>query len=263
MGKDFSELKKIFNEYKEQLWYFVEPGGNQGDQIIYAGAYKLADEVGLKYKKLHQGKKAKVDKLNHNAVIYIHGGGGWNAWWNWTPRMVKMLREKNPKQTFIIGPSTVALQDWYIDCYLPENVVFFCREKTSYNYMKKKLEDVRIEHDTALYLEKDDKYLSPFIRKLNLEPFKLAAIRVDAESPDQIPSSVNLKDYDLVVDPCYEKNRWGALHYYASEILTNRSHSAILGAILGKPVKMFKGKYHKNRSIYEYSLQDMGVEWVE
>ena len=69
-------------------------------------------------------------------------------------------------------------------------------------------------------------------------------------------------DYDIVVDPCQEKN-WTQLHMDASRILTNRCHSAILGAILGKDTTMFKGHYHKNRSIYEYSLKKLGVNGLE
>ena len=94
-----------------------------------------------------------------------------------------------------------------------------------------------------------------------MKPFKLAAIREDPESPDTLPESVDLEEYDVVVDPC-QTNRWGSLHLYATEILTNRSHSAILGAILGKKTKMFAGKYHKNRSIWGFSLKRRGVEWV-
>jgi len=74
---------------------------------------------------------------------------------------------------------------------------------------------------------------------------------------------VNLKDYDVVIDACQTGHNWAQLHVYALEILTNRSHSAMLGAILGKKTKMFRGKYHKNRSIWEYSLKQRGVEWVE
>ena len=144
----------------------------------------------------------------------------------------------------------------------PKNTVFIAREKTSYNYMKNNGLRLFLDHDTAFHLEKGDKYLSPLLSGERMDPFKLAAVRDDPESPDALPDQINLDHYDLVTDPCFSKS-WGPLHVYATEILTNRSHSAILGAILGKKTKMFKGKYHKNRSIYEYSLKKMGVGWVE
>lgn len=256
-------LRRLFKENKDNRWVFIKPGGNQGDRMIYLGAEKLADSVGLEYRTVGMYKNSSPPTISGQEIIYVHGGGGWSTWWNWTPRLVKRLSDTYPRNPLIIGPSTVALQDWYIDEWLPPTgSVFYCREYTTYEYLKDKGLQLRLDHDTALHLEKDDEYLSSLLEGEKLKPFKLAAVRVDPESPDTLPESVNLDEYDLVVDPCLRKD-WGTLHLYASEILTNRSHSAILGALLGKKTKMFKNKYHKNRSIWEYSLKTRGVEWVE
>lgn len=262
MAKNVGQLEQIFKLNKEKQWVFIAPGGNQGDSMIYQGAYKLADRVGLKYRKLTLGRKADAPRIDAREVIYIHGGGGWNTWWNWTPRMVRSITEKYDNR-LIIGPSTVALQDWYIEKWMPpKGTVFFAREHTTYEYMKNKGLQIFLDHDTALHLTKGDKYLKPLLVGDKLNSFKLAAIREDPESLDIIPEAINLDDYGIVVDPCQTK-KWGPLHRDATKILTNRSHSAILGAILGKPTTMFAGKYHKNRSIYDYSLKQMGVKWIE
>lgn len=256
-------LRQLFEENKRFKWVFITPGGNQGDSMIYQGAYKLADSVGLEYRKVPMGRKAPNPRIQRKEVIYVHGGGGWNTWWNWTPRLVRQLSREYPNNYLIVGPSTTSLQDWYIDKWFPpKGCVFYAREHTTYNYLKGKGLQLRLDHDTALHLKKDDEYLASLLKGDKLKPFRLAAIREDPESPDKLPESVNLDDYDLVVDPC-QTRRWGPLHRDATEILTNRSHSAILGAILGKKTRMFRGKYHKNRSIWEYSLKNMGVEWVE
>lgn len=42
----------------------------------------------------------------------------------------------------------------------------------------------------------------------------------------------------------------------SNSILTNRLHVAILGYMLGKRTTLREGSYHKNRSVYEYSLSD-------
>jgi len=59
------------------------------------------------------------------------------------------------------------------------------------------------------------------------------------------------------------KYRLGFHMANASTIITNRLHSAIIGAILGKNVELFRNSYHKNRSVWEYSLQSKGVKWIE
>jgi len=256
-------IEQLFKNGVDKKWVFISPGGNQGDSMIYVGAYKIADKTRLDYTKVKLGRNAKPPKIDIDTIIYIHGGGGWCTWWNWTPRLVYDLAETFPKNRIVVGPSTVALQDWYIDKWLPsKRIEFYARENTTYSYMKRNNVTLYQDHDTAFALEKDDKWLKPLLVGDKLKPFKLAAIREDPESPDELPESVNLDDYDLVIDPCQTK-KWGSLHLYATEILTNRSHSAILGAILGKKTKMFKGKYHKNKSMWEYSLKQRGVEWVK
>jgi len=258
------KLNQTFKENKDQKWIFITQGGNQGDHMIYAGARKLADRHKLDYREVKMGRgNMLTPKIAEDTTIYIQGGGGWCTWWNWTPRLVNHIAETYPNNHIIVGPSTVALQDWYIDKWLPtKKITFIAREDTTYNYMKKRNVDLHLDQDTALHLKKGDKWLTPLLQGDSVEPFKLAAIREDPESPDKLPESVDLGDYDIVIDPCQTK-LWGQLHVYATEILTNRSHSAILGAILGKKTKMFKGKYHKNRSIWKHSLEKRGVEWVE
>lgn len=262
MGENAGKLEELFRLNRDKKWVFIVPGGNQGDSMIYQGAYKLADKVGMHYRKINMGRKSPVPPIRKDEHIYVHGGGGWNTWWNWTPRLVRSITDAYSNH-IVIGPSTVALQDWYIQKWMPpKHVIFFARENVTYNYLRSLGYKPYRDHDTALHLTKNDKYLLPLLKGDPVKPFKLAAIREDPESPDTLPESVDLSRYDLVVDPCQTK-RWGPLHEYATEILTNRSHSAILGAILGKKTKMFKGKYHKNRSIWEYSLKQMGVEWVD
>ena len=98
----------------------------------------------------------------------------------------------------------------------------------------------------------------------NLSPrslFSLLVLRTDMEA-DAIPSQVRRRDFNRVLDPCLTSD-WAVLHMHASRIVTNRSHSAIMGAVLGKDTSIFAGSYHKNRSIYDYSLKELGVKWLE
>ena len=256
-------VKALFKRYEDRKWLLIAPGGNQGDDMIYAGARKLAQKADLDFTEIKLGRNRKnIPDIETTTIIYIQGGGGWCTWWNWTPRLVNMLAEKYPNNDMVIGPSTVAKQDWYIDKWLPDKrLLFYARENTTYDYMKDRNVKILRDHDTALCLTEWDEWLSPLLECEKTDRFKLAAIREDPESSNTLPESVDLGDYDLMVDPCLTKN-WAQLHVYASEILTNRSHSAILGAILGKKTKMFRGSYHKNRSVWEYSLKSRGVKWI-
>ena len=52
------------------------------------------------------------------------------------------------------------------------------------------------------------------------------------------------------------------MHVYAKSISTNRLHSAILGAICGKPVTLGPSSSHKNKSVWQYSLASGNVRWA-
>ena len=45
------------------------------------------------------------------------------------------------------------------------------------------------------------------------------------------------------------------------KIVTNRLHFAIISLGLGKDVTLLPGSYHKNRSVYEASLEELGCQW--
>ena len=260
-------LKDIFEAYENRKFLMVEPGGNQGDSMIYAGARKLADEVGLNFESVYCGPQAVPPKCDQTTIIYLHGGGGFCTWWNWTPRLLKALRVQNPHNIIIVGPTTIARQEWYLKKYMPrpEKIIFFARERTTAKYVKHLFfpKHTAMDHDTALFLKMGDGYLTPLLDGCEPEElFTFLGIREDPESLDKIPESIDPSKFDHVIDPCQTKS-WAYFHVKASEIVTNRSHSAILGMILKKPTTIFPGRYHKNRSIWEYSLRDNGVKWID
>ena len=266
MGK-VTTLRDIFEVYDKYKFLMVEPGGNQGDSMIYAGAYKLADDVGLDFEQVCCGPEVSPPKCHPRKIIYLHGGGGFCTWWNWTPRLLKALRYTNPKNIIVVGPTTVAKEKGYLTKYMPKshNIIFFAREKTTAKYVKRLFfpTGTAIDHDTALHLKMGDDYLTPLLGGHEPEElFTYLGVRADPESPNRMPESIDPSKFERVNDPCQTES-WAYFHVKASEIVTNRSHSAILGAILKKPTTMFAGSYHKNRSVYEYSLKDLGVKWIE
>ena len=257
-------LKELFEEYSSRPFYFIAPGGNQGDQMIYLGADKLADEASLTRKSVLYERNQNVHIFDKNIILYLQGGGGFNPWWNWTHWLLRRLREANPDNYIIIGPTTVHLKRSFLDYILDmdDNMTFFARERTTFKVMQNYCADVRLDHDTALHLSLGDGYLHRLVGLLKpRNDFSLLALRDDRET-GTIPSQIKREHFDRVMDPC-RTNEWALLHMHASRIVANRSHSAIMGAVLGKDTSLFAGNYHKNRSIWEYSLKDMGVKWLE
>ncbi len=257
-------LFKTFEEYADREFIFVSPGGNQGDQMIYLGAYKLASEAGLNYRAIQYERGQNVHIFNKDIILYLQGGGGFNPWWNWTHWLLRKLREANPENHIIVGPTTVDTDRAFLSQVLDvdENTTFYARERTTHDVMKEYAADVRIDHDTALHLRLGDGHLHRLVGTLNLRnDFSLLALRGDIES-GAVPNQVHEADFDRVVDPCIT-GEWAMLHMHAKRIVANRSHSAIMGAVLGKDTSLFAGSYHKNRSIWDYSLKDMGVKWLE
>ena len=260
------KLRELFEKYEDYSFKFIriDPAGNYGDYLIYIGAEKLANEVGIRYETVSH--KSKIDR---NDIIYIHGCGGYNTYWGLAPNILKVMRKRNTKNLIIVGPSTVSLELNYLKWILPKDtksLIFFARERTSYEYMKRNFcINTYLDEDTSLCLSHRDPFFKAFIGDASIEEkYKFLALRGDKERCDSIPKEIDVGEYDVVCDPCKTSSikEWVNLHLKASKITTNRAHSAIFGAILGKKVETFANSYHKNRSLWEYSLKDRGVSWI-
>lgn len=268
-------LKDIFERFRDRLFIFVEPGGNQGDYLIYAGAKKLANDVGIEYKSFFfDGQtspasfwnmvNAEIDR-NQSDIIFLHGGGGFNSMYGWSPRLLKILRTMFPKNLIIVGPTSATLEPRYLSRILPRDkeIIFFTRELISYKFMKRFYSNVYVDHDTALHLTKNSAEFKSFCMGLPVKSdHKLLILRQDPEAVP-LPKAIKRDDYDIVCDPTSgNREEWLKYHLWSSTITSNRTHSAIFGAIAGKEVKLFANSYHKNRAIWEFSLQKLGVKWI-
>ena len=168
----------------------------------------------------------------------------------------------------ILGPQTFLTDEAFLKKEVVDRIrdrrvkklYMFTREMISYRHLKNILpRDVELEsdHDTALNMADSD-----FSQLETQNRYTLYAIRRDKESYD-IPKC---NPFLLWLDPakfCRSFDHWVDIHAKAKRIITNRMHSAILGSILGKPVTLLPNRYHKNRSIWEYSLEPRAVEWQD
>lgn len=264
-----NNLFQLFREFSTRPFLFIEPGGNSGDSLIYKGAYKLAAQACLPFRAAtHEEVIDRLDSVPSDTVIYIHGSGGFVPLWSGRPSAALRRLIATFKGTVILGPSTFSedvdyLKRSFIDD-LPgarcRRLFLFTREHTSYLVLKRCLPawvELLEDHDTALNLGAGDLDGSCIRQK-----YSFYAIRTDKE----VCPAVTMNVFSSQLDPVpYSRSfeEWFLFHARAREIVTNRLHSSILGAVLGKPTTLMPNSYHKNRSVWEFSLADRGVSWRE
>ncbi len=264
-------LESTLRKYSDSTFVFVEPGGNHGDYLIYWGAKFLADKIGLSYKSMPTHDFLQY-RPSLNEAVYIHGGGGFNTWCSGL--VLECLRYALDSQAKVViqGPCTIDSDDSYVtdsmvpvfEKYTDKTKYFFAREKVTYQIAEKFLKpfcnEVYLENDTALFLNRDE--VINAVGAVN-DRYVLYAFRGDNESGAFYGPTGQT---GVLLDPalyCGSFAHWARVHIGAKKIITNRTHSSILGAILGKETILFPGRYHKNRSVWEYSLKQREVKWCE
>lgn len=263
------DLETVFKRYADQPFLFVRPGGNWGDELIYWGAKKLADGLSIRWREI-DGEDHFRQTTDASEVVYIHGGGGFNPFSSGRVAKIFLHTVRNHQGVVIQGPQTFAtdrddlalILEGVSDQQLSKDIFVFVRERASIDVVNEILPSrvaIGLNEDTAFYIEKND--VEDRISK-SRRRYDLMAFRQDTEGSGFQPP---IGKQSVVVDPAYfatSFEHWLRLHASARKIVTNRTHSAILGSILGIPTTLYAGRYHKNRSIWEYSLQRRGVAWL-
>ncbi len=256
----------VFRRFVDRHIVFVEPGGNHGDHLIYKGAYKLARLANIKYT-IYDFDAFQAEKFLPEQVVYVHGGGGFVPWWSGKTMQILKKLTSEFRGSFILGPTTFSDNREYLRKILDDclggndfrGLYVFTRDRSSYEILKAYMPcagEIICDHDTALNLVRSDLLPEPPAGK-----YVFYALRDDKERSFE-------QDYDYLrwVDPVKVSStfeKWLYLHARAKKLITNRTHSAILGSILGIPTVMLPNSYHKNRSVWEFSLAERGVEWQE
>lgn len=261
------QVLRLFQEYRTREFLFVEPGGNFGDYLIYEGARKLARLAGIHYRSLTAQEFLQCAPPG-DAVVYIHGSGGYVPMWPGSPIATFRHAITTHLGPTILGPTTFFTENDFLAKTIAADlnqarsreVYVLTRDQVSYSAVAGFVPDwVRLnqDHDTALNLVRSD-LLSDNPRRA----YALYAIREDKEG-----TTVKKRDLFVVwLDParyCTSLDGWVRLHACAKRIVTNRLHSSIVGTILGIPTTLLPNSYHKNRAVWEFSLQQRGVQWMD
>ena len=186
------------------------PGGNKGDGLIYQGAYTLFARFGIEINTFD--KVSDIPKISN--ILIILGSGGFSK--NYHTMIDVIPKLITNYQMNYIFPSTFDLSFAPVKEFIskiPENLIIFCREKKSYEGVKKLLgsERVFLDHDTAFHLD-----YTPWIKRSD---GLVNAFRIDKES-----SKIDIPEDNIDISSGFHYQWKELLDEIAkySEINTNR-----------------------------------------
>lgn len=276
-------LAHVFENNRNRPWVFVRPLGNWGDHLIFAGAEYLATSIGLKWVSCETAEFESFQTTSDHCV-YLQGGGGYNSWGSGRAFVNLELALARPVHMVVQGPmSTEGDLQWLatrmrsaFSATRCRNTLVFAREETTLAILNSlALTDFGVTvcrgRDTALEL--NVAHLLE-IARLSIIPeakYDLLVLREDNEQPaarSKVDTAAVRRPHSaaIALDPAYVASsfsHWVKIHLLARSITTNRLHSSIAGVIAGKPVTIGPGSYHKNQSVWNSSLREQGVQWVD
>jgi len=238
----WEDLLKILRNKKVAI---LVPKCNVGDGLIYQGTRMLLNRHGIE----HEFYPIETMIPSEDCDIYCWaGGGGVSGRWKHNElfsKIGKFLKAAN--KPFIVMPQSI---EEYGD-HLNLASLLIVREKKSFEIAKGNHPNLLLMPDLALAIPK---LTSP-------EPTKGAGkyIRKDIES-----YFVDIEnDLGDPVFICPTPNDYLKLASQHTEIETDRLHFAIAGLIYGRKITLIKCAYHKNESMYDTWLKDLGVTLQE
>ena len=239
-------LNQLLETYKGETVHVLINPGNAGDGLIHAGGRQLFKSRGLETREFVYPVEAGGDTL------FIYGNGQFFGNYGKCVRSYFHYLDKYKK--VIILPSTFdANYEAGINLLanLPSHVVVFCREKTSYETAL-----ACTNATEAIYLDHDLAFSFDFGRwRQRKGSGILSCFRTDSESALGKPTlpSIDVSRYGG------RNDAWPLLYTISHfrEVHTDRTHVGIAAAMLGKKTFLYDNSYHKNRSIYEHSMQEL------
>lgn len=252
--KEINIQKFLFDNFvkpqKEVI--YIPSSGNAGDSLIVRGTFDIFKEIKLKYRIGSLSEKYKNKQL-------IFAGGG-----------ILIDKYKNAREFFennqnnnqiLILPHTIYKVNNFVR-NLSSNVRVICREETSYNYVSTLIQhknNVFLSHDMAFYIRDIGKYVTRKPSKKECFCYRTDGEKTDIKLPKNnidISLSFNLKDNTS--DPELIQKSCCSIFDYLSKykiINTNRLHVAVAGSLLNQRVNFYSNSYHKNKSVFQYSLK--------
>ncbi len=230
----------------------VDGQGNVGDHLIWRGTRQLLDRAGIDWHQenfpggrfdgpgnwLQNHWRRTVWPRSLPDVLLLFGGG------NMGSDYVQPYRIR--QRALGLGVPAIVLPQSFMSVESGPYLRVFIREEDSRQFCPQGIlapdmalgyrydREVQPVHTTGLFLRQDAEALFPEVVSLG----------------DPVALSPTVDDYL-------------ALAGSAEHILTDRLHFAVAGLLNRRRVTLLPNTYHKNRSMWECWLKDLGCEWAD
>lgn len=283
--KSKTDLSIFLSGLKGQHILYCPNPGNAGDGIIAHASYQLLNRLGLSFEQIDVD--VSTDYTKGKVVIY---GGGGNLVEPYPNARNFVEKHHQGAKNLIVLPHTILSYPELLDS-LGSNVVLFCRERESFEFVSKHhgaasfylSDDVALSMDVPLTFESGRKRFLPFISSKDMisrnakrivrrlhhalknvsHGKKLYAFRDDVEK-----TSIEIPYSNIDISQAFSGD--GMTEYQAHEVTyrvlsfingfdvvyTNRLHVCISALLLGKEVHFYDNSYGKNKFVYENSFKD-------
>lgn len=283
------ELETILSSRKNDRLVYVPNVGNAGDSFIAVATYQLFNRLGLRY------EIGSLSGTYPGSIVVCAGGGNLVSLY---PHMIDFIRRNQGTwRELIILPHTIRSYAEELGNFR-QNCFVFCREKPSYDFVKRCAPNANtfLSHDLAFSSDLDEirnqkpdlrpRSVGDFLRQLRsqaryqmqlahaararTQPDVLNAFRVDVEKTAiEIPadnvdiSSALAGNAMLPIPALLATRRMMQMISNFRAIRTNRLHVAIMAAMLGREVHFYDNSYGKNYDVFVHSMQDRfnNVHW--
>ena len=237
----------------EDGFVFVPNPGNAGDDLITYATIQIFNNLGYQFT-MSEYTACHTDK------VLVYGGGG-----NFNP-IYTACREFLDKNLHV-NKKIVLLPHTIVSCLhdlkkINDNVVIFCREKISYQYVQSTVlhpKNVHLSKDMALYICLDDLGIPYMKGEGHLNAFRTDGEKTKVDIPKNNVDVSLVYQYPGITIEAKKKSTQVFLNYINrfETVTTNRLHVAIGAAILGKRVTLLANAYYKNKAIYDFSIHEL------
>ena len=256
--------------------YYANPG-NAGDNLIYFGMKTLFQQNNIEWLPFSEKNYRK------NKRIVYSGGGNFVKYYTTCSDLIR--KYDSSLEAFILLPHTISNNEELLQ-NLDKRYKIYCREKNSYAHCKTYATggaEVHLSNDLAFVLRNNDivahfprlfpchsidricRWTQKRKRSMNyVNSGGKFFFRNDCEQSKDRPTPA--ENLDISIELITKQKTDAQMVTVAKGFLatlskarvihTDRLHVAIAGAIQGKAqVYLYPGSYHKNKSVYEHSIE--------
>lgn len=293
IGKIYLYMKFLFQSLSpnKKIYILGTPiHGNIGDQAIIYAEKEFLRENFNEYKVIEvESKMVKkvINYINKNLkkddIVTVHGGGFIGSLWLDEEKMFRLVNERVDSDKILVLPQTVYFSnDEYGKNVLADSqksygnskkLIISCREKYSYDFMKKNFPEVSVllMPDIVLYLDK----IKNNFKRNNV----IFCVRNDKEKIAHnynIIEKIFIEDYYMNIDytdtvinkNIYDFNRKKIILKKLEQIgkhkfmVTDRLHGMVFAYLTNTPCIVFENKSYKVKGIYEWLKKNESLKLV-